>query len=136
MVERKTVTKRKSGKRATRAAPKKPAARKTVTKKRAAGVTRTSPKKWSQDVTEHSDAMDLADGVFKGRNPHKIALSIKHSAETSHRRKATPFQSAMSMLTFYINRAGHNLTPARRKVLDAAKDHLRELFGKSDPGLR
>ncbi|CDZ28756.1 Hypothetical protein NGAL_HAMBI490_36170 [Neorhizobium galegae bv. officinalis] len=70
-------------------------------------------KKWSQDVTEHSDAMDLRDGVFKSRSPKKIADSLKHSAEASHRRKSSPFQSAMSMLNFYINRAGDQLSKSR-----------------------
>ena len=84
--------------------------------------------RWSQDVTEHSDAMDLDDGVFKGDDPHKIALSLKHSAEHSDRRKSEPYRSAMSMLTFYINRAGHNLPAAQHKVLEDAKEELRKLF--------
>ena len=87
--------------------------------------------RWSQDVTEHSDAMDLDEGVFAGHDPHKIALSLKHSAESSDRRKSSPFQSAMSMLTFYINRAGHNLPKSQLKVLDDAKDELRKLFDKA-----
>ncbi len=86
--------------------------------------------KWSQDVTEHSDALDLDEGVFTLDDPAEIARSLKHSAEASHRRKGTPFQSAMSMLTFYINRAGHNLPAERRKVLEDAKDELHKLFGK------
>jgi hypothetical protein len=87
-------------------------------------------KKWSQDVTEHSDAMDLKDGVFKSRSPKKIADSVKHSAEASHRRKASPFQSAMSMLNFYINRAGDQLSKSRRTTLEKAKDELRKDFGR------
>ena len=87
-------------------------------------------KKWSADVTEHSDAMDLEEHVFESDDPKKIAASLKHSAEASHRRKAEPFQSAMSMLNFYINRAGKNLPEARRKVLEDAKDELRGAFGR------
>lgn len=87
-------------------------------------------KKWSQDVTEHSDAMDLRDGVFKSRSPKKIADSLKHSAEASQRRKSSPFQSAMSMLNFYINRAGGQLSKSRRATLEKAKDELRKDFGR------
>lgn len=86
--------------------------------------------KWSQDVTEHSDALDLEEGVFTQSDPRKIAQSLKRSAEHSHRRKGTPFQSAMSMLTFYINRAGDELDAKQRKVLENAKGELRALFGK------
>lgn len=89
--------------------------------------------KWSQEVTEHSDALDLEEGVFTGDDPAAIARSLKRSAEHSHRRKGTPFQSAMSMLTFYVNRAGQHLPEARRRTLDAAKDELRKLFGKEAP---
>lgn len=88
-------------------------------------------KKWSQDVTESSDAMDLKEGVFKQRSAKKIADSLKHSAETSGRRKSSPFRSAMSMLTFYINRAGSQLSDSRRATLEKAKDELRKDFGKS-----
>ena len=86
--------------------------------------------KWSHEVTEHSDAMDLDEGVFEQTDPHKIALSLKHSAEQSHRRKSEPYQSAMSMLTFYINRAGHNLPRQQKRVLEAAKDEFRRAFGR------
>ncbi|HEY9553470.1 DUF3175 domain-containing protein [Allosphingosinicella sp.] len=86
--------------------------------------------KWSQDVTEHSDALDLEEDVFTLDDPKKIAASLKRSAERSKRRKGTPYQSAMSMLTFYINRAGDNLPAERRKVLEAAKDELRAAFGR------
>jgi len=88
--------------------------------------------KWSKEVTEHSDAMDLEDGVFEGDDPHEIALSLKRSAEHSHRRKSEPYQSAMSMLTFYINRAGDNLSAHKKKVLEDAKDELRKVFGRDD----
>ena len=86
-----------------------------------------SKKKWSADVTEHSDALDLKEDTFKG-SPKEIAQSLKHSAEHSRRRKSSPFRSAMSMLTFYINRAGKNLSASRRKKLEAAKDELRATF--------
>ena len=84
--------------------------------------------KWSKDVTEHSDAMDLEEGVFEGDDPHEIALSLKRSAERSRRRKSAPLRSAMSMLTFYINRAGKELSQSRRRTLEKAKDELRKLF--------
>jgi hypothetical protein len=89
-----------------------------------------SNKKWSGEVTKKSDALDLEEGVFTWKDPKKIAASLKESAETSQRKKGTPFQSAMSMLNFYINRAGDNLNEAQRKVLNKAKNELRELFGK------
>jgi hypothetical protein len=87
-------------------------------------------RKWSQDVTENSDALDLKKHVFESRDPEKIAKSLKHSAETSDRRKSSPFRSAMSMLTFYINRAGKNLPQGQKQVLEDAKDELRREFGK------
>ena len=96
----------------------------------AAGHHQQTGQKWSQEVTEHSDAMDLEDGVFEKDDPHQIALSLKRSAEHSHRRKAEPYQSAMSMLNFYINRAGHNLPATRKKTLESAKDELRKVFGR------
>lgn len=86
--------------------------------------------KWSADVTEHSDALDLKHGVFTLDDPEKIALSLKRSAEQSDRRKSDPYRSAMSMLTFYINRAGDNLTKERLSVLEKAKDELRQAFGR------
>jgi len=91
---------------------------------------RQGGKKWSADVTRTSDALDLESEVFKG-SPEDIARSLKKSAEHSHRRKSSPFRSAMSMLTFYINRAGKNLSASRRRKLEAAKDELRSAFGKS-----
>lgn len=87
-------------------------------------------KRWSQDVTEHSDALDLKKGVFTLKDPKKIAQSLKRSAEESKRRKADPFRSAMSMLVFYINRAGKTLSKTERDRLDKAKDELREAFGR------
>jgi hypothetical protein len=86
--------------------------------------------KWSGEVTEHSNAMDLEQDIFKSGDPDKIAQSLKESAEKSDRRKSSPFRSAMSMLTFYENRAGKNLESNHKEVLEKAKDKLRELFGK------
>lgn len=84
--------------------------------------------RWSQRVTETSNALDLEPGVFTWHDPHAIALSLKNSAEQSQRRKADPFRSAMSMLNFYINRAGRQLSEAQRTRLEAAKEELRVLF--------
>ena len=89
-------------------------------------------RKWSQAVTEHSDALDLEDKVFTLDDPAEIAASLKRSAEHSKRRKGTPYQSAMSMLTFYINRAGEGLPKERRQVLERAKDELRKAFGRGE----
>lgn len=86
--------------------------------------------KWSQRVTESSDALDLEPGVFTLDDPRKIAESLKRSAEASHRRKSEPYRSAMSMLTFYINRAGKNLGEEQHERLEQAKEELRNLFGK------
>jgi hypothetical protein len=85
-------------------------------------------KKWSDYVTKHSFALDLEEGVFTWKDPKKIALSLKRSAENSIRRKAGPYQSAMGMLNFYINRAGKNLPASRKKILEQAKSELRKLF--------
>jgi hypothetical protein len=93
---------------------------------------KTGKRKWSKKVTQTSDALDLEQGVFKGDDPKKIAQSLKRSAKQSHRRKGTPFQSAMSMLNFYINRGGDNLTAKKKKVLENAKEELRKLFGKDE----
>jgi len=89
-----------------------------------------SNKYWSGNVTKNSFALDLEKGVFTWEDPKKIAASLKQSAEDSTRRKAMPFQSAMSMLNFYINRAGKNLSSDRRKILEKAKIELRKLFQK------
>jgi hypothetical protein len=86
-----------------------------------------SKRRWSAEVTKHSDAMDLKKNVFKQNDPKKIAQSVKKSAAQSKRRKSSPKRSAMSMITFYENRAGKNLAPSRRKKLDRAKDELRKL---------
>lgn len=86
--------------------------------------------RWSQDVTEHSDALDLEEDVFTWDDPARIAASLKRSAEASDRRKGTPYRSAMSMLTFYVNRAGKNLPKQQLDVLERAKDELRRAFGR------
>ena len=91
---------------------------------------KTTKHKWSQHVTETSDALDLKDGVFKQRSARAVAKSLKASAEHSERRKSDPYRSAMSMLTFYINRAGHNLGAGERRKLENAKDELRALYDK------
>jgi len=93
----------------------------------------SNQKKWSAEVTKTSIALDLEEGVFTWNDPKKIALSLKRSAEDSIRKKAkTPYQSAMSMLNFYINRAGKNLKPQKRKVLEQAKVELKNLFGRKN----
>lgn len=88
-------------------------------------------KRWSARVTKHSNALDLEPKVFRSRSPRKIALALKRSAEQSKRRKAEPYQSAMSMLNFYINRAGKNLPESRKRTLERAKDELRDVFGRN-----
>ncbi|WP_125776845.1 DUF3175 domain-containing protein [Antribacter gilvus] len=88
------------------------------------------PERWSHQVTEKSDALDLEEGVFTWDDPVRIAASLKRSAEASDRRKGTPYQSAMSMLTFYVNRAGDHLDDDQREVLEKAKDELRKAFGR------
>jgi len=85
---------------------------------------------WSGEVTRHSNALDLESGVFAHADPREVALSLKRSAEASSRRKGTPYQSAMSMLTFYINRAGKDLPERQKRVLEDAKDELRKAFGR------
>ena len=90
-------------------------------------------KKWSGRVTRESNALDLRHGVFTLDDPKKIAASLKRSAERSHRRKADPYRSALSMLTFYVNRAGKNLPASRKKTLSDAKDALKTLFHKDKP---
>jgi hypothetical protein len=114
------VERRKS---AARKAARRPAARRKATIK-------SSPKRWSQRVTKQSDALDLKRGVFKLTSAKKIAASLKRSAERSSRRKAGAYRSALSMLTFYINRAGRNLPKAQRDRLQRAKTELKHQFGR------
>jgi Protein of unknown function (DUF3175) len=117
-----SARKSKSPRSSRRRAPRSKAARRNP--RRSAG------KRWSARVTRESDALDLKRGVFTGRDPKRIAASLKRSAERSRRRKADPFRSALSMLTFYINRAGKNLPPARRRTLQKAKAELRRQFDR------
>jgi hypothetical protein len=88
-------------------------------------------RRWSAKVTKQSDALDLESNLFKAKDPHRIALSLKRSAERSKRRKGTPYQSAMSMLNFYINRGGKNLSQKQKRILERAKDELRGAFGRA-----
>jgi len=94
---------------------------------------KSSPKRWSQHVTETSNALDLEPGVFSWSDPKRIAASLKRSSESSRRRKGSALQSAMSMLDFYINRAGHTLAAKQKRILEKAKDELYQLFGESNP---
>ena len=110
------------------AVSRKPAKRGSTSKARKS--TARSPRKWSAQVMRRSDALDLEGGVFTKRSPRRIAESLKRSALSSTRRKAKPFQSAMSMLNFQINRGGSGLTAERRRVLNQAKIELRRLFGR------
>jgi putative cell wall-binding protein len=91
---------------------------------------RRGSRRWSGAVTRHSNALDLESKIFKSTNPRRIALSLKRSAQASTRRKGTPYQSAMSMMNFYINRTGKNLPQKQKRVLDRAKDELRDVFGR------
>src|SRR5882724_5891027 len=95
---------------------------------------RAAGRYWSAEVTRKSNALDLEAKVFRGRDPRRIAASLKRSAEASRRRKGTPYQSAMSMLTFYVNRAGRNMGTGQRRVLERAKGELRNLFGRESAG--
>jgi hypothetical protein len=107
------------------------AARPTRASRSSSGASRGPDRRWSQRVTETSNALDLEPGVFRKPSARAIAESLKRSAERSRRRKVDPFRSAMSMLTFYINRAGRTLDPERRRTLEAAKDELRALYGRA-----
>ena len=90
--------------------------------------TKSKSRYWSGEVARHSNALDLESKVFRKSDPHRIALSLKRSAQQSTRRKATPYQSAMSMLNFFINRAGSNLPRKQKSVLRRAKGELRKVF--------
>jgi hypothetical protein len=92
----------------------------------------THSRYWSAAITTHSDALDLEERVFTEKNPREIALSLKRSAEASKRRKGTAYQSAMSMLNFYVNRAGRNLSKTRKHVLQQSKAELRMVFGRGE----
>jgi hypothetical protein len=99
-------------------------------KRRPAAARTSRPRYWSAEVTGRSNALDLEPSVFSQESAQNIALSLKRSAERSRRRKGTPFQSAMSMLNFYINRAGKNLPKERLRILERAKVELRKSFGR------
>ena len=128
-------TSRNKASRKTSTAHKAAAARTRAGRKTRAGrggpATRRAPKRWSQRVTRESDALDLEQGVFKQTSAKKIAASLKRSAEHSSRRKSGAYRSALSMLTFYLNRAGKNLPAARRRILQRAKGELRKAFGRA-----
>jgi hypothetical protein len=111
-------------------------ARKSAARRPAAGKTRgksarKSTGRWSARVTRTSDALDLDRGVFTWKDPKRIAGSLKRSAEHSRRRKADAYRSALSMLVFYLNRAGKNLPAERKRTLQRAKDELRKAFGRA-----
>jgi hypothetical protein len=114
---------------------RKATARKTTARRTTRKTTRSrangSSKRWSAKVMQRSDALDLEPAVFRGKSARGIAQSLKRSAERSKRRKSGPYQSAMSMLTFYMNRGGKNLSALRKKVLTQAKQELRELFDRA-----
>jgi hypothetical protein len=121
-----------------KAAQSKPARRKTTRSKAARRTNagrkstgRPGSRRWSARVTRESDALDLHGGVFKSNDPKRIAASLKHSAERSKRRKSSPYRSAISMLNFYINRAGKNLPAGKKRTLERAKDELRKQFGRA-----
>jgi len=105
-------------------------AKKRKAAKRKKNKKKKTKRRWSQRVTETSDALTLDEGVFTKGSPKAIARSLKRSAERSHRRKSAPYRSAMSMLTFYINRGGKGLSKTRKQTLEKAKDELRALYGK------
>jgi hypothetical protein len=107
-------------------------ARKSAPKRKSAKKKSAPKKKWSRRVMQTSDALALESGIFKSKDPKRIARSLKRSAERSKRRKGTPFQSAMSMLNFYINRAGKSLSEKEKQPLEKAKHELRVLYGRAD----
>jgi hypothetical protein len=118
MTERRKATTRKS-------------VRKTVARRKKSSTRKASPRRWSQRVTQESDALDLKHGVFKLTSAKKIAASLKRSAEHSSRRKTSAYRSALSMLTFYINRAGKTLPKTQRARLERAKVELKHQFGRA-----
>jgi hypothetical protein len=105
-------------------------AKKSKSKPAASHKAKRANKNWSAYVTKHSNALDLDPGVFTWKNPERIAGSLKRSAESSARRKSSPYRSALSMLTFHINRAGKSLPAGQKKVLEKAKVELRKKFGR------
>lgn len=121
---RKTTARKTAARKTTR---RKTSARRSTARK---STKRATPKRWSQRVTSESDALDLKQGVFKLTSAKKIAASLKRSAEHSSRRKTGAYRSALSMLTFYINRAGKTLPKTQRTRLERAKVELRRAFGR------
>jgi len=125
MVERKTAARKVTRKKTARTT-----ARRASSPRTKSATAKPSPKRWSQRVTQESDALDLKQSVFTLRDPKRIAASLKRSAERSSRRKGSAYRSALSMLTFYINRAGSTLPKTQRERLQRAKDELRRQFGR------
>jgi len=121
---------RTNRKNTTRKNARKTTARKVGSARRTSGVKKASSKRWSQRVTQESDALDLKRGVFTLSDPKRIAASLKRSAERSSRRKAGAYRSALSMLTFYVNRAGKTLPKTQRDRLERAKGELKRVFGR------
>ena len=124
-----TSSRKKASSKTARKSPRKTASE-TTPRKKAPAKRKASPKRWSQRVTQESDALDLRRGVFTLRDPKRIAASLKRSAESSSRRKAGAYRSALSMLTFYVNRAGKTLPKTQRDRLERAKVELKRQFGK------
>jgi hypothetical protein len=124
-----TNSRKKASSGTARKSPRK-AASKTTTRRKAPAKRKASTKRWSQRVTQESDALDLKRGVFTLRDPKAIAASLKRSAEHSSRRKAGAYRSALSMLTFYVNRAGKTLPKTQRERLERAKVELKRQFGR------
>ena len=125
------MTRTRKAKASHRSLKRKPMRKKTAGKTAARSRARWPTKRWSQRVARESDALDLDPGVFTLHDPKRIAASLKRSAEQSSRRKAGAYRSALSMLTFYINRAGRNLSRAQRERLDRAKAELKRQFGRA-----
>jgi hypothetical protein len=124
-----TSSRKKASSKTARKSPRKTAS-KTTTRRKAPAKRKASPKRWSQRVTQGSDALDLRRGVFTLRDPKRIAASLKRSAERSSRRKSGAYRSALSMLTFYVNRAGKTLPKTQRERLERAKVELKRQFGR------
>jgi hypothetical protein len=124
-----TSARKKASSKTARKSPRKTAS-KTTPRRKAPAKRKASPKRWSQRVTQESDALDLKRGVFTLRDPKRIAASLKRSAERSSRRKAGAYRSALSMLTFYVNRAGKTLPKTQRERLERAKVELKRQFGR------
>jgi hypothetical protein len=124
-----TTSRKKTSSRTARKSPRRTAS-KTTARPKAPAKRKPSPKRWSQRVTQQSDALDLKRGVFTLQDPKRIAASLKRSAERSSRRKAGAYRSALSMLTFYVNRAGKTLPKTQRERLERAKVELKRQFGR------